>query len=157
MTSDDPKTPTIDMSDFMAKCAAREKREAALLPLNKAAVFAALTAAGITALIAPFDGYADGGEIHSAEAKTGEEPAALPDTAVEVRSAAYDSEDITIAALPLAEAVEALCYSLLEAHHDGWEINEGAYGEFAFDVATGVVSLDFNYRVESTEHHTHEF
>ena len=31
----------------------------------------------------------------------------------------------------------------------GWEINEGSYGTFSFDVLNRKISLEFNERVES--------
>ena len=33
---------------------------------------------------------------------------------------------------PLEEVIEEFCYDALETHHGGWEINEGANGEFIY-------------------------
>lgn len=43
--------------------------------------------------------------------------------------------------------IDALCYETLESVAGGWEINEGSYGTFHFDVKKRKVSLDFNERV----------
>ena len=33
---------------------------------------------------------------------------------------------------PLEEVIKEFCYDALETHHCGWEINEGAHGEFIY-------------------------
>jgi hypothetical protein len=48
--------------------------------------------------------------------------------------------------MPLREAIEELCYSYLEQDYGGWENNDGAFGEFIFDVATRKIGLEFNSR-----------
>ena len=37
--------------------------------------------------------------------------------------------------------------TILEQTHGGWENNDGAYGEFTFDVAERTIKLDFNERI----------
>lgn len=37
---------------------------------------------------------------------------------------------------PLRDLIESLVYNLLESKHPGWEINEGSYGEFEWDLKT---------------------
>jgi hypothetical protein len=59
--------------------------------------------------------------------------------------------------IPLAEAIENLCYEYLEEAHCGWEVNDGAYGTFAFTVADGSVVLDFNLRFSDSENYEHRF
>lgn len=49
----------------------------------------------------------------------------------------------------MREVIEELCYAVLEGVCGGWEINEGSYGEFVFDVIKRKVRLDFNERIES--------
>ena len=63
----------------------------------------------------------------------------------------WNGDDIEVAASPLAEALEAVAYALLERGHDGWENNERAFGEFTFDVAQRSIRLDFNQRIETSE------
>jgi hypothetical protein len=152
-----PAVPQFDADDFMSRLRAYEARAAELYPANKANLLAALAAAGITRVTVSFDGYGDSGQIENLEAKAGEALVGLPDTVVEIASTEYFAEEIHRRAQPLPEAIESLCYLILEAKHGGWENNEGAYGEFLFDVAQGSITLDFNYRIEATDNHTHQF
>jgi hypothetical protein len=52
------------------------------------------------------------------------------------------------------EATSLLTFS---SKHGGWENNEGAYGEFTFDVAQRTITLDYNERVETSEYSQHMF
>jgi hypothetical protein len=47
----------------------------------------------------------------------------------------------------MAQMIDSVCYEALEKVCSGWEINEGSYGVFLFDVKKRTVSLDFNERV----------
>jgi len=149
--------PQFDADDFMSRLAAYEARAAALYPTNKANIHAALAAAGITCVTVSFDGVGDSGQIEHVEAKAGEAQVELPDTPVEIASTEYFAEDIHPRTEPLPQAIESMCYLILEAKHGGWENNEGAYGAFEFDVAGDLITLDFNYRIEAVDSHTHEF
>lgn len=154
--TDDIPTPKIDMDAFMARYRAYEQRAAELHPANKAALFAALADAGITRVTVTFNGYGDSGQIDSITVRAGEEEVELPATSVELASTEFGSEEITRLTKPLADAVDSFCYALLADKHGGWENNEGAYGEFVFDVATDRIVLDFNYRIETSENHIFE-
>lgn len=57
----------------------------------------------------------------------------------------------------LRDAIETMAYDLLERTHSGWENNDGAYGEFTFDVVNRTVTLDYNERYTASENSTHEF
>jgi hypothetical protein len=50
-------------------------------------------------------------------------------------------------------AIEYLVYDVLEANHSGWEINDGSYGEFRFDVANGTITVARNERLTSIYSH----
>lgn len=152
----DPTTPGFDADDFMVRYRAYEERANALHPANKAALFAALAAAGITRVTVTFDGYGDSGQIEGIAAKAGDSDAELPDTPVELAGTSFGSDEIVRTTNPLPDAIEAFCYRVLESKHGGWENNEGAFGEFVLDVATGTVEFDFNYRIETSENHFYE-
>lgn len=47
----------------------------------------------------------------------------------------------------LQSLIESVCYDVLEANFGGWEINDGSYGTFTFDVKKRKVSLTMNERV----------
>jgi hypothetical protein len=81
----------------------------------------------------------------------------LPTTEIEFASVAWGDLEITHHRLSVREALEALAYALLEQTHCGWENNEGAYGEFTFDVDERTVTLDYNERYESSEYTQHVF
>src|SRR5258708_35533456 len=57
----------------------------------------------------------------------------------------------------LWDILETLCYHYLDLVHGGWENDDGAYGEFEFDVAKRAVHLDFNERYVDTNSYEHDF
>jgi len=121
-------------------------------------VMAALVAAGVKSVSVDFDGYGDSGEVGKpvVEPKSAksvlDEP--VPGTTHEASEWVGESgvgrvirttRDRTV-----SEAISELCYALLE-NHGGWEINEGAFGEFTIDPKADEINLTFNQRVESYE------
>src|ERR1019366_259129 len=124
---------------------------------NKAAVIDALAAAGITSAVVVFDGYGDEGQVESIEARVGETTVQLPVTSIVMLDADENGTTSSEREMPLNEAIENLCYEYLEEAHGGWEVNDGAYGTFAFTVADGSVVLDFNLRFSDSENYQHRF
>lgn len=53
--------------------------------------------------------------------------------------------------------IERLVYDLLTDTHCGWENNDGAYGDFTFDVAERTITLDHNERYTASEYSQHVF
>ena len=45
----------------------------------------------------------------------------------------------------------------LQQEHDGWEINDGSYGEFTIIVAKRKIELHFNARFTDFHRHTKTF
>jgi len=117
--------------------------------LNKTAVFDALAAAGITNITVAFDGWGDSGQIQGITALAGESKADLPKTLVTIHEFSYSDHDQPIKAVEqlLSEALETLCYAYLDESHGGWEIDDGSYGDFAFDVAARTIKLEYNGRI----------
>jgi hypothetical protein len=68
----DTPNPAYDPASLFAEIVAQQNTYRRLaeqaLPANKAALFDALAAAGITSVVVTFDGYADSGQIESLEA-----------------------------------------------------------------------------------------
>ncbi len=124
---------------------------------NKAALFDALDAAGITEVQADFDGVGDQGQIDGVIALRGNDRAELPETTVGIRQIAWQETESVPAEMKLEEAIETLCYGYLEERHGGWENNDGAYGEFRFDVAARTITLEFNGRYTDIYTHNHTF
>lgn len=129
----------------------------AVRPANKAALFDALAAAGIMTVIVEFDGSGDSGQIENVSARESEKSVDLPDSQIEIAQARWGRSEIERQTLPVWEAVEQLAYDLLEETHAGWEINDGAYGKFTFDVAERSITLDYNERFTHVSNFEHEF
>jgi len=146
-TSDDLQARWARLSAALAKANA----------LNKTNLFGALAAAGITHACIGFDGEGDSGQIESASAQADGKVVVFPATMVTLHRASYGSEELTTHDIPLAEAVEELCYGYLEQEYGGWENNDGAFGEFTFDVAARSIQLDFNGRISDYVHSSHTF
>lgn len=84
---------------------------------------------GVEAVLAQYDGCGDSGQIESLDFG----PAKVPGH--------------------LATSVKDLFYEVLEELYAGWEINEGAFGQFEWDLQTDKIKLEHSMRVESTEEH----
>lgn len=150
-----PLTPGLDFEAYMASHKEYQAREASLVDGNKAALFEALTAAGITHVTVAFDGSGDSGQIESIDAFRDDVLTVLPDTEVMIASAAWGDPGIVAQAMTLPDAIEHMIYAFLASTHGGWENNDGAYGEFCVDARVQTIQLDFNERFTSSEHYAH--
>lgn len=151
------KSGECDWAAVMARHAAYEAQAAALVTVNKVAIFDALSTAGVTVVTVGFDGYGDSGQIESVDTIRGDETVDLPAIDILLQSARYDGSGVDSVAMPVGDAVEALAYDLLRATHAGWENNDGAYGEFRLDVAARTITLDHNDRYTAVESYSHEW
>ena len=156
-----PETPDQDLdariAHVLADYAAHDQRAAALWPANKTAVLDALAAAGITTVTVTFDGSGDSGQIEDVIAQKGEAIVDLPAGQVCLSSAVWNSDAVSTAPTDIGAAVEQLCYDLLRQSHPGWENNDGASGDFVFDVAVGTITLDYAERYTATQSYNHDF
>jgi hypothetical protein len=152
-----PTDTNAALADWEAQARDHARRVAEIRPLNKAALFDALARAGITLITATFDGYADSGQIERIDAYAGDASIALPSDPIERADPVYGSDTIERSALPLRDAIEKLAYDFLEETHGGWEDNDGAYGDFAFDVATLTITLAYNERHMESDYSEHVF
>lgn len=133
-------------------------QEAALLPLNKAALFEALAAGGVAMATVTFDGSGDAGQIEDVTAHgVSGQPRDLPDGPVEYKEVGFGAAEPTTSMVPVRDVLENLAYALLSQTHGGWEDGDGAHGEFTFDVATRSITLGFHERYTETTCHEHEF
>jgi hypothetical protein len=153
-----PDTNSADATpDWEAKRAAQDRLHADLQPLNKTALFDALAAAGVTHVILTFDGYGDSGQIENVEAKAGDTLVAMPEGTVEIAEAVWGKPEPARTAVSIADVIERLVYDLLTETHCGWENNDGAYGDFTFNVAERTITLDYNERYTASEYSQHVF
>jgi hypothetical protein len=138
-----------------AQRAAFNRLDAELQPRNKAALFDALEAAGIATVAVSFDGYGDSGQIENIEVQG--TTTCLPETQIEIVRAVWGKTEPERSIISLADALERVVYDCLEQTHCGWEDNEGAYGEFTFDVLNRKITLDYNERYTGSHNSQHEF
>jgi hypothetical protein len=64
---------------------------------------------------------------------------------------------VSVVRQSFASALETICYDFLEQEHGGWENNDGAFGEFTFNVAERTVELEFHGRYMDISTSTHTF
>ena len=156
-TSDTTSESQAPFSEWEMKAAVRAKLDAELFALNKTALLDALAFAGVTRVVVSFDGYGDSGQIENMEAQVGDDPVTMPGTAIEIAESVWDQPEPKRSSVSISDAVESLAYDVLEKTHCGWENGDGAYGDVIFDVAEGVITLDYNERFTASENYTHTF
>ncbi len=154
----DVTRPAAPALDYAALDAAHRALSASLHPANKAALFAVLAGAGVVTVTVEFDGYGDSGQIESLDAVGADGLVReLPATSLILRRAVWGEAEPHSEEMTAAEAIERLAYDLLGDAHPGWEINDGAYGSFTFDVASGKITLDCNLRFTASDLHISTF
>lgn len=142
-----------EYDSYAAAAAAHEARHDAALGPNKAAIFAAMEAAGVPRVAVEFDGCGDSGQIEGISAYAADGTGvALPAIEVEVREVDEWRSETATARRGFEQAVEAVAYALLARAHGGWENNDGAFGTVSFDLAGRAVTLDFNGRFTDSTH-----
>lgn len=124
-------------------------------------VFDLLGGVGVESFIVPFDGGGDSGQVEESEEfkpqrkKVLEAAQALLKEKVQGAKVSDGTrwnpgggtETIWKENPTLNEMIDAICYDTLENVAGGWEINEGSYGTFYFDVKKRKVNFDFNERI----------
>jgi hypothetical protein len=141
--------------DFMAAYERYKEQLRNVILANKATVFDALCAAKITSVEVEFDGEGDSGQIGEVTAYQDLSVVTLPSTLLTLRQCHFGAAEPSTAQEPLRDAIDTLCFDALEQEHDGWEINDGAYGTFIFDVPNRTIALEFHGRFidVATSHH----
>jgi hypothetical protein len=130
---------------------------ASTLSDNKTVLFDALATARIDTVEVTFNGYADEGQIDGAVADGEGGDTDLHSINVEIARVERGGQIVTRLTLSVKDAIEKLVYDLLEQTYSGWEDNQGAYGDFLFDVAERTITLNFNERIETSEYTQHVF
>ena len=155
--TEQPSVPSLPAAedDSTSDRIVRNRLCAELRLQNKTAVFDALDAAGIATVVVSFDGYGDSGQIERLEVEGAVDT--LPAATVEIATAIWGERETQRQPMSLADAIEKLIYEFLGSAYDGWEDNDGAYGEFTFDVADRTIRLDYNERYTASVNYSHEF
>jgi hypothetical protein len=152
MTNDD------SYSDYARRETAREQLADQLRQRTKADLFHVLRSRDIAFVTVGFDGFGDSGQIEGVAALTADnKPVKLPAKRLTIKTANDDGTATKESTVTVRDVIETLCYELLAREHDGWEINEGAYGEFVFNVGRDAIELTFNSRFTDYETSTHTF
>jgi|SRR5580700_1450011 hypothetical protein len=118
---------------------------------QKGVIFEVLRKADVTEVRVDFDGSGDEGQFGEFSALRGGSFVDLPELKVTLTDGAE------VHSKTLQEAIEDMCCDFLENTHEGWEIDDGSYGEFTFDVGSSTVTLDFNSRYIEVYTETHTF
>jgi hypothetical protein len=131
---------------------------------NRGTIFSSLAQVEISKVIVEYDGCGDSGLIESiiAYSHETEDTASKLDkkvgfTAVHIahrRSEAgvWETEETVIEKeVTLRTAIDEFCWDILERECAGWELDDGACGEFTFDVANRAVKCVHNARYTDYE------
>lgn len=117
--------------------------------------------AGVKQVDVQFDGSGDSGQIEAIVYTPGKGDlfggTEVDGTETELTSWASGEPRRAIRNRTVDELVEEACYGILENSHPGWEINEGAFGDFVIDVENDRISLNFNQRIEAVESYEEEY
>lgn len=150
MTDNEGAQPA-PQNETTARIARHEEQFAQAFAQNKASLFDALAAAGISHVIVTFDGSGDEGQIENIEAKFGDAIVKLPKIFIPVTYVHWHDPNVVRTSDKLQGAIEKLVYDCFEQHCSGWDQGEGSYGDVTFDVAARTALLDFNARFIESE------
>ncbi len=157
--TDDTSAPgsAFDSASWLARDREFIRLRASVLPENKAALFQALANARVGTVEVLFNGYGDSGQIEQTTVEGEDDNVDLQLIKIEFARVERGNPVVVRGTLSAKDAIEKLVYVLLEQNHAGWEINEGAYGDFVFDVAEQTITLNYNERIETSEYTQHVF
>ena len=159
MTTDTSQSdPQARQDAWLAKHQDHARRVTEARPANKDTLFGALARAGITKVVVNFDGYGDNGQVERIDVHASEAAAKLPEDQIEFVEPVFgDPEKVERSTHTVSDAIETFVFAFLEQTHDGWEDNDGAYGDFTFDVGNRTITLDYNQRYSESLYSCHTF
>ena len=157
--TEDSSTPGsgFDSASWLARDQEFARLCKTVLAKNKTALFDALAGARIDTVEITFNGYADEGQIDGAVVDGEGGDTDFQSIHVEIARVEWGSQIVTRQTLSAKDAIEKLVHDLLEQTYSGWENNQGAYGDFLFDVGERTITLNFNERIETSEYTQHVF
>ena len=143
---------------YEARCAAAAELRKQVVPHNKQVLFDALQAAGIEFVTIEFDGYGDSGQFYAPAGFDGaNNQVTIPTDEITVKAVDFETGTVREQSITLGDYIETLACDFLESKHSGWEIDDGAHGEFRFALGERTITLDYNEHYTTYEHHEHEF
>jgi len=160
-TSKSKKIKLPKMDDIMAQIKADQLKKADKVKYHSNLLFDTLAQTKVSSIEVAFEGCGDSGQIESVDYTDskgkGIDEAYLDKIIVKgSATTAYMQYDEKTKLFVdgkgkegnVREIIEEICYDKLGASHGGWELNEGSYGTFYFDVSTRKVRLEYNERIE---------
>jgi len=147
------------MDDIYQQIAQERLTKQQAVKSNAKALFDFLQKSRIVTINATFDGCGDSGQINGVEyldhrgkdmaTPVGKVPNSRLEAGYHWNDKKKKMEELPPRQGCVEELVHEICYDKLGSKHMGWEINEGSYGTFSFDVLNRKISLEFNERIES--------
>lgn len=159
-TSKSKKIKMPKMVDIMAQIKADQIKKADRVKYHANLLFDTLAQTKVSSIEVYFEGCGDSGQVESVDYTDSNGKGIDEDDVNKIvkgsAKTSYHQWDEKKKMLVKTEAregnvreiIEEVCYDKLGANHGGWEINEGSYGTFHFDVAGRKVNLEYNERIE---------
>ena len=155
------------MVDIMAQIKADQIKKADQVKHNAKLLFDTLEQTRVASIEVTFDGCGDSGQINDIIFKDHrDKELSCPKLVVKGSHLGHQHQwdekkkefvEVGGGEGDVSAIVEEICYDRLGAYHGGWEINEGSYGTFNFDVLNRKIELEFNERVESVRSSSESF
>lgn len=123
----------------------------------KSALFDALVAHEVRSVTLHFDGYGDSGQTEEIKIDSSKPHADLLDSRIGDAPPRADGSTVEGCDMTIREALDELAYCFLDQTYCGWPNNDGAFGEFFFDVAQRSITLGYNERIVESEYSEHTF
>lgn len=148
------------MVDIMAQVKADQLKKADRVKYHANLLFDTLAQSKVSSIEVYFEGCGDSGQVESVDYTDSNGKGIDEDDVNKIvkgsTKTSYHQWDEKKKMLVKTEAregnvreiIEEICYDKLGANHGGWELNEGSYGTFHFDVAGRKVNLEYNERIE---------
>jgi hypothetical protein len=153
------KTFKTDMASIMADIKKSQEKKAEKSKVNAKALFDTLSDTRVASIEVTFDGCGDSGQINDITFTDHRgKDLSCPKLIVKGSHLGHQHQwdekkkefvEVGGGEGDVSAIVEEICYDRLGAYHSGWEINEGSYGTFNFDILNRKINLEFNERVET--------
>jgi hypothetical protein len=145
-----PTLPAFDYAKWEAETKIQRAAIARKVAVAKITLFDILDSHGIAFVTVGFDGSGDSGQIDEISAHDETGIVELPDVKLPAIDIETPEPEAGTNDMSITDVIETLAYDLLEYEHNGWENNDGAYGEFRFDTADRSVTLRYHERFVSS-------